>query len=83
MRILVRGDLKNKESVEDTWSPTASMSILKYFLADVTNHKARVHQWDFIGELLQSKVKNWVFVSWTVDINITFQNIQCTFEEPW
>ena len=35
---------------------------LKYFLADAAKHKARVHQLDFIGELLQAKVKNIVFV---------------------
>ena len=32
--IVVRGDLQNKEMVGNTWSPTASMSTLKYFLAD-------------------------------------------------
>ena len=45
-----------------TWSPTASMRNLKYFLADVSKCKARVHQLDFIGEFLQAKVKNRVFV---------------------
>ena len=60
--ILVRGNLKNKELVGDTWSPTASMRKLKYFLADATKHKARVHQLDFIGALLQAKVKNKVFL---------------------
>ena len=30
LRILVRGDLHNKELVVDTWSPTASMITLKY-----------------------------------------------------
>ena len=49
LRILVRGYLRNKELVGVTWSPTASMRTLKYFLADGTKHKARVHQWDFIG----------------------------------
>ena len=38
--IVVRGDLKNKEMVGDTWSPTASMRTLKYFLADAANHKS-------------------------------------------
>ena len=42
--IVVRGDLKNKEIIGDTWSPTASMSTLKLFLADTTKHKARIHQ---------------------------------------
>ena len=49
LRIVVRGDLQNKEMVGDTWSPTASMRNLKYFLADAAKHKARVHQLDFIG----------------------------------
>ena len=43
LRIVVRGDLQNKELVGDTWSPTASMRKLKYLLADATKHKARVH----------------------------------------
>ena len=52
LRILVRGYLQNKEMVGDTWSPIASMSTLKYFLADEAKHKARVHQLDFIGAFL-------------------------------
>ena len=48
--------------VGDTWSPTASMRTLKYFLADASKHKARVHQLDLIGAFLQAKVKNRVFV---------------------
>ena len=52
LRIVVRGDLHNKEMVVDTWSPTASMRTLKYFLADVAKHKARVNQSDFIGAFL-------------------------------
>ena len=55
--------------VGDTWSPTASMRNLKYILADATKHKARVHQLDFIGALLQVKVENGVFVK--LDIRYT------------
>ena len=55
--------------VVDTWSPTASMSNLKYFLADAAKHKARFHQLDFIGEYLQAKVNNRVFVR--LDIRYT------------
>ena len=62
LRIVVRGYLQNKEMVGDTWSPTASMRTLKYFLAATAKHKARVHQLDFIGALLRSKFKNRVFV---------------------
>ena len=62
LRIVVRGDWQNKEMVGDTWSPTASMRTLKYFLADAANHKAIFHQLDFIGAFLQAKVNNRVFV---------------------
>ena len=48
--------------VGDTWSPTASMRTLKYFLADAAKHKAIVNKLDFIGAFLQAKVKNRVFV---------------------
>ena len=60
--IVVRGGLQNKEMVGDTWSPTASMSNFKYFLADAAKHKSRVHQLYFIGAFLQFKLKNRVFV---------------------
>ena len=39
LRIVVRGDLQNKEMVGDTWSPTASMRTLGYFLAYAANIK--------------------------------------------
>ena len=55
--------------VGDTWSPTASMRNLKYFLADAAKNKLRFHQLDFIGAFLQSKVKNRVFVK--LDIRYT------------
>ena len=38
------------------------MRTIKYFLADKTKQKARVHQLYFIGSFLQEKVKNIVFV---------------------
>ena len=44
LRIVVRGDLQNKEMVGDNWSPTASMRTLKYFLADAAKHKSGFHQ---------------------------------------
>ena len=56
--------------VGDTWSQTAFMRTLKYFLADAAKHKARVHQVDFIGEFLQAKVKNIVFVK--LDMRYTY-----------
>ena len=62
LRIVVRGYLQNKELFGDTWSPSASMTNLKYFLADADKHKARVQKLDFIGAFLQGKVKNGVFL---------------------
>ena len=62
LRIVVRGDLQNKEMVGHTWSPTASMMTLNYFPADAAKHRARVNQLDFIGAFLQAKVKNRVFI---------------------
>ena len=46
----------------DTWSPTAPMITLKYFLANAAKHKPRVLQLDFIVAFLQAKVKKRVFV---------------------
>ena len=79
---MVRGYFQDKEMVGETWSPTASMRTLKYFLADAAKHKARFHQLGFIGEFLQAKVKNKVLSSWTLGIQIIFQNMQSTLEEP-
>ena len=62
LRIVVRRDLQNKELFGYTWSIIASMRTLKYLFADAVNHKARIHQLDFIGAFLQAKVKNGVFV---------------------
>ena len=81
LRIVVRGDLKNKEMVGDTWSPTASMRTLKYLLSDSAKHKARVHQLVFIGAFLQAKVKNRVFVKLDMRYADYFQNIHNTLEE--
>ena len=61
-RIVVRGYMQNEALVRDTWSPTVSMSTLKHFFVDEVKHKSRVHQLDFIGTLLQGKVKNRLFV---------------------
>ena len=68
--------------VGDTWSPSASMCNLKYFLADVAKHKAVVHQEDFIGSFLQEKVKNRVFVKLDSRYADYFHNNQITLEDP-
>ena len=80
LRIVVRGDLKNKELVGNTWSPTASMRTLRQFLADAVKQKEIVHQLYFIGEFLQEKVKNRVFVKLESRYADYFQNTQITLE---
>ena len=82
LRVLVRGDVQNKEMVGETWSPTTSMRTLKYFLVDVTKHKAGVHQSDVIGEFLPAKVNNRFFIKLDIRYTDYFQNIQSTLEEP-
>ena len=69
LRIVVRGDFQYKEMFGDTWSPTAYMRTLKYFVADAAKHKSIFHQLDFIGAFLQAKLKNRVFVK--LDISYT------------
>ena len=79
LRIIVRGYFQNKEMVGDNWSPTASIRTFKYFLADASKHKERVHHLDFIRALLQAKFKNRVFVK--LDISYT-DYLHSTLEEP-
>ena len=82
LRVVVRGDLHNKEMVRGTWSPTVSMRTFKYFLADAAKHKSRVHQLDFIGAFFQAKVKNRVFVKLDIRYTDYFQNMKINLEEP-
>ena len=82
LRIVVRGDLQNKEMIGDTWSPTESMITLKYFLVDAAKHKSRVYQLDFIGAFLQANIKDRVFVKLDKrDMKLIFQSIHNTLED--
>ena len=82
LRIVVRGNLQNKEMIGNTWSPTASMRTLKCFLVDAAKHKARVHQLDFIGAFLQANVKNRVFVKLDMRYAAYFPEYSQYLEEP-
>ena len=79
LRIGVRGHLQNKELVEDTWSPTASMRTLKYFLEDATKHKAIVHKLYFIVAFFQAIVKNRVFVKFDIRYTVYFPEYEKYF----
>ena len=59
--IVVRGYLQHNKLVGDTWSPTASMRTLKYFLADAFKHKSIVKQLYSIGPFLRAEFQNRVF----------------------
>ncbi len=61
-RIVVRGDLQNKQDLEDKWSPTTSFRAMKMFLADASQNNARVWQLDFIGAFLQAKTRSRIFI---------------------
>ena len=63
--------------VGDTWSTTAYMRTLKYFLADAAKHKARVNNVNLIGVFLQAFLSSWILC-----IQIIFQNMHSTLEEP-
>jgi hypothetical protein len=62
-RLVVRGDLQDKNITEDKWSPTASFCSLKMFLAHTSKTKARVKQLDFVGAFLQAKMRTRMFVT--------------------
>ena len=79
---MVRGDIHNKELVGDNCSPTSSMKNLKYFLADASNHMARVNQLYFIGAFLQAKVKNRVFMNLDSRYADYFLEYSNYFERP-
>jgi hypothetical protein len=62
-RLVVRGDLQDKNITENKWSPTASFRSLKMFLAHASRIKARVKQLDFVGAFLQAKMRTRMFVT--------------------
>jgi hypothetical protein len=62
-RLVVRGDLQDKNITEDKWSPTASFRSLKMFLGHACRIKARVKQFDFVGAFLQAKMRSRMFVT--------------------
>ena len=60
--IVALGDFQSKEIIGDTWYPTSSMRVLKYFLEDTSNHNERIHQLYFIGSFIQANLKHIFFV---------------------
>ena len=60
-RICVRGDMQIKD-VMNNWSPTASVRLLKCFLADAIYNKSPIYQMDFIQAFIQSPTKKRIFI---------------------
>jgi hypothetical protein len=67
-RIVARGDLQKLKPGEDTWSPTASIRLLKAFVACAAQEGKEIKQIDFIAAFLQAKVRERVFVKISDDI---------------
>ena len=59
------------------------MRNLKYLLVDATKHKAIVCQLDFIGEFLQEKFKNRVFVKLDSRYSDYFPEYSNLFVRAW
>ena len=62
LRIVVIGDMKNKELVGDNWSPTAYMRTLKYFSAGCIQSQGKSAPVRIIGASLKAQVKNRLFM---------------------
>gem|GEM_PF-2876143 len=60
-RICVRGDMQVKDTMSN-WSPTASVRLLKCFLADAIRYGAIIYQLDFIQAFIQSPTNKRIFV---------------------
>ena len=67
-RIVVRGDLQKLRPGENVWSPTASMRLLKTFVANAAQEGKEIKQVDFIAAYLQANVRESVFVKLGEDI---------------
>ena len=60
-RVCFRGDMQEKFQI-NLWSPTASIRLLKCFLADAARLDATIYQLDFIQAFIQTKTTRRIFV---------------------
>ena len=60
-RICLRGDMQIKDDFI-SWSPTASIRLLKYFIADAAQNASKIYQLAFIQTFIQSKATKRMFV---------------------
>ena len=55
--IVVRGNIKNKDLIRNTLSPTSSIRSLKHFLSYDVKNNARVHQMDLLDHSYRPKLR--------------------------
>ena len=60
-RICLCDDMQIKDQ-NNNWSPTASVRLLKCFLADAIANHTKIYQLDFIQAFIQSETKKRIFV---------------------
>ena len=60
-RVCLREDMQIKDGF-NSWSPTASTRLLKYFIVDSTLNQVMIYQLYFIQSFIQSDVKKRMFV---------------------
>ena len=77
-RIVVRGDLQKLRPGENAWSPTASMRLLKTFVASAAQEGKEIKQVDFVAAYIQAKVRERVFVRLSEDLAAA-----CPEYVPW
>ena len=81
-RIVVRGDLQKLRPGENTWSPTASMRLLKTFVASATQEGKEIKQVDFIAAFIQARVRERVFVKLSEDLAAACPEYSHMFGRP-
>ena len=81
-RIVVRGDLQKLRPGENTWSPTASMRLLKTFVAAATQEGKEIKQVDFIAAFIQARVRERVFVKLSEDLSAACPEYSHMFGRP-
>ena len=61
-RICFRGDMQEKNQM-NLWSPTASIRLLKCFLADAIKHGSTIYQLGFIQAFIQTDTQRRILVT--------------------
>ena len=80
-RMCLRGDMQIKDQ-DNNWSPTASVRLLKCYLADAIANHVKVYQLDFIQAFIQSETKKRIFVILDKEYEIFCPQLKEHFGRP-